>query len=91
MLQCTSVVTCSNSALPTLSSLSESITSSLDLHTDKIAFCLSPFNFYLKEVEPVPVDQINVSLSFKHLPKHIPAPLLVYADMRPGYLVTGPP
>lgn len=49
---------------------------------DRIAFCFTPFNFYhLKKVEPVPMDQINISLSFKYLPKQISAPLLVYVDM----------
>lgn len=91
MLKFTLIVTfVPNSALPILI-LFESITLSLYLYRYKILLP-PPFKFYhLKKVEPVPMDQINVSLSFKHLPKQISAPLLVYVDMEWGIcFITGP-
>ena len=82
-------ISCSNShALsyapgpsPPSTFLSESVTLSLDLHMEKIAFCFSPFNFYLKKVEPVPTDQMNIYLSFKNVPQQTAVPLLGPADM----------
>lgn len=73
---------------PPYTYLFEFITLCLYLHMYKI---LSLWFLPSKESGTSPKGQINISLSFKHLPKQISIPLLVYIDMERGIcFLTGP-
>lgn len=73
---------------PPYTYLFEFITLCLYLHMYKI---LSLWFLPSKESGTSPNGQINISLSFKHLPEQISIPLLVYVDMERGIcFLTGP-